>query len=89
MDWSQYPIPAMRLEARFGDRAVPAFCERPGDIWAMVADAAAGNPDGEALVCGEQRMSWREVAEQSARISACIGHFGTLPKVRAACMRLG
>ncbi len=28
MDWSHYPIPAMRLEARFGDRVVPAFCER-------------------------------------------------------------
>ena len=28
------------------------FCERPGSIWAMVSEAAARNPDGEALVCG-------------------------------------
>jgi hypothetical protein len=28
MDWSHHPIPAMRLETRFGDRVVPAFCER-------------------------------------------------------------
>ena len=41
MDWSQYSIPAMQLEARFGDRIVPTFCERPKSIWAMVADAAA------------------------------------------------
>ena len=40
MDWSQYSIPAMQLEARFGDRVVPAFCERPKSIWAMVLDAA-------------------------------------------------
>ena len=53
MDWSQHSIPAMRLEARFGDRLVSAFCERPGDIWAMIADAAKRNPDGEALVCGD------------------------------------
>ncbi|HKS19281.1 MAG TPA: class I adenylate-forming enzyme family protein [Bradyrhizobium sp.] len=86
MDWSQYPIPAMRLEARFGDRAVPAFCERPGDIWAMVADAAAGNPDGEALVCGEQRMSWREVAEQSARISAGLRELGLKQGDRVAVL---
>ena len=66
MDWSQHSIPAMRLEARFGDRLVPAFCERPGDIWAMVADAAARNPDGEALVCGEQ-------PDQLARGRAAIG----------------
>ncbi len=61
MDWSHSPMPAMRLEARFGDRVVPAFCERPRSIWAMVSEAAARNPDGEALVCGDTRMSWREV----------------------------
>ena len=59
MDWSQHSIPAMRLETRFGDRLVPAFCERPVDIWAMIAEAAGRNPDGEALICGERRMNWR------------------------------
>ena len=38
MDWSQYSIPAMQLEARFGDRVVPAYCERPKSIWAMVSE---------------------------------------------------
>ena len=47
MDWSNASIPPMRLEARFGDRVVPAFCDRPGSIWAMVAKAALRNPDGE------------------------------------------
>jgi len=70
MDWSRYSIPVMQLEARFGDRVVPAFCERPKSIWAMVEGAAARNPDGEALVCGDKRMNWREVAEQSACIAA-------------------
>ena len=70
MDWSQPFIPVMRLEPRFGDRIVPAFCERPKSVWAMVADAMASNPDGEALVCGERRMSWREVGRQSAQIAA-------------------
>ena len=76
MDWTRYSIPAMRLEARFGDRVVPAFCERPGSIWAMVADAAAKNPDGEALVCGERRMNWREVAQQAAAIAAGLRKLG-------------
>ena len=48
MDWSRTSIPAMQLEARFGDRVVPAFCERPNSIWAMVSEAAARNPDGGA-----------------------------------------
>jgi acyl-CoA synthetase (AMP-forming)/AMP-acid ligase II len=76
LDWSQHSIPAMRLEARFGDRLVPAFCERPGNIWAMIAEAAAQKPDGEALVCGARRMNWREVTEQSARIAAGFARAG-------------
>ena len=70
MDWSRYINPAMRLEARFGDRVVPVFCERPKTIWAMVEEAVARNPDGEALVCGDRRMTWREVISTSAQIGA-------------------
>ena len=66
MDWSQHSIPAMRLEPRFGDRIVPAFCERPKSIPAMVAEAVARNGDGEALVCGDS-------ANDLARSRAAIG----------------
>jgi acyl-CoA synthetase (AMP-forming)/AMP-acid ligase II len=76
MDWSRTSIPAMQLEARFGDRVVPAFCERPKSIWAMVAEAAAKNPDGEALVCGDRRMTWREVARASAGVAAGLRKMG-------------
>ncbi|MGJ4900565.1 class I adenylate-forming enzyme family protein [Bradyrhizobium sp. HKCCYLS2058] len=69
MDWSTYVTPPMRREARFGDRVVPLFTERPANIWAMVEEAAARNGDGEALVCGAVRLSWREVAEAAARIA--------------------
>jgi long-chain acyl-CoA synthetase len=55
---------------------VPAFCERPRSIWAMVSEAAARNPDGEALVCGERRMTWREVAQQSACVAAGLRKIG-------------
>ena len=70
MDWSSYSIPPMRREARFGDRVVLAFTERPKSIWEMVAGAASRHPEGEALVCGERRMSWHDVALRSARIAA-------------------
>src|ERR1700704_4607945 len=86
MDWSQYSIPAMQLEARFGDRVVPAFCERPKSIWAMVADAAARNPDGEALVCGVRRMTWREVAQQSACVAAGFKALGLRSGDRVALL---
>jgi long-chain acyl-CoA synthetase len=86
MDWSQYSIPAMRLEARFGDRVVPAFCDRPKSIWAMVEEAAAQNPDGEALVCGTSRMTWRDAVVRSARIAAGFDKLGLVSGDRVAIL---
>src|SRR5438270_4104781 len=76
MDWSQSQIPPMRFEARFGDRVVPAFCDRPSSLWAMIADARARNADGEALISGHVRLSWRQAAEQAARIAAGFRKLG-------------
>src|ERR1700726_4127632 len=86
MNWPQYSIPAMQFEARFGDRVVPAFCERPKNIWAMVSDAVSKNPDGEALVCGERRMTWREVARESACVAAGLRKLGLRSGDRVALL---
>jgi long-chain acyl-CoA synthetase len=69
MEWSHTPIPPMRHEARFGDRVVRVFTDRPTSLWAMVEQAAVRNGDGEALVCGDKRLSWREVWQQSQQIA--------------------
>ncbi|HLZ02170.1 MAG TPA: class I adenylate-forming enzyme family protein [Bradyrhizobium sp.] len=76
MDWSKASIPPMRLEARFGDRMVPAFCERPKSVWAMVEQAAARNGDGEAFVCGDKRLTWREAMRQAQQIAAGLVKLG-------------
>jgi long-chain acyl-CoA synthetase len=76
VDWSQYSIPAMQFQARFGDRVVPVFRDRPNSIWAMIASAAAKNPGGEALVCGASRITWREVEQRSIRIAAGLRRLG-------------
>ena len=86
MDWKDYAIPAMRHEARFGDRVVPEFCQRPSSIWAMVSEAAARNPDGEALVCGERRINWRDVVLQSARVAAGLRKVGIRAGDRVALL---
>jgi acyl-CoA synthetase (AMP-forming)/AMP-acid ligase II len=86
MDWSQFSIPAMRLETRFGDRMVPVFVDRPPDIWTMVAEAAARNPDGEALVFGRTRLTWRETAREAARIAAGFREIGLKPGDRVALL---
>ncbi|KJC50986.1 O-succinylbenzoic acid--CoA ligase [Bradyrhizobium sp. LTSP885] len=86
MDWSQHSLPPMRLEPRFGDRVVPAFVERPGSLWAMIAQAVAQNGDGEALVCGDIRMTWREVARQSSKVAAGFDKLGLARGDRVAIL---
>jgi acyl-CoA synthetase (AMP-forming)/AMP-acid ligase II len=86
VDWSKFSIPAMRLEQRFGDRVVPAFCDRPSNIWDMVARAAAKDPDAEALVCGDKRMNWREVITASQRIASGFRKLGLKPGDRVAML---
>lgn len=76
MDWSNVSIPPMRLEARFGDRVVPAFCERPKNLWAMVEAAARRNGEGEALVCGEERLSWRQAVRRARAIASGFVQLG-------------
>ena len=86
MDWSQSQLPPMRLEARFGDRVVPAYCERPASLWAMIAEAAARNPDGEALIAGDTRLTWRQAVERSARIAAGFRKLGLARGDRVAVL---
>jgi long-chain acyl-CoA synthetase len=86
MDWSRYSIPPMELTARFGDRVVPVFGDRPRSIWAMVSDAAARNPDGEALVCGDVRINWRETVRGSQSIAAGLREMGVRPGDRVALL---
>src|SRR5262245_37831749 len=86
MDWAQHSIPPMRLEPRFGDRVVLAFRERPGSLWAMIAEAVAHNGDGEALICGGTRLTWREVALQSAKVAAGFRKLGLRSGDRVAIL---
>lgn len=76
LGWSETAIPAMRMEAWFGDRIVPAFCHRPASIWQMVTEAAAKHPDADALICGDERLSWRETVRRSSAIAAGLHGLG-------------
>jgi len=61
--------PPMRLEAHFGDRVVRCFTERPDSMFALLLDAVQRNPDGDALVCGEERLTYRGLLAQSGRVA--------------------
>lgn len=68
--------PPTRLEAHYGDRVVRCFSERPASLTAMLADAVRANPTGEALICGERRYSWTQLAEQVGACAAGLAQRG-------------
>ena len=50
---------ALRHETHYGNRVVRCFADRPAHIDAMFREVAARNPDRDALVLGEERISYR------------------------------
>jgi O-succinylbenzoic acid--CoA ligase len=69
-------MPAIRHEVHFGQRLVRCFAERPRSVHAMLAQAVARDPDGEALVVGDRRWRWREVDASTGRLAASLSARG-------------
>lgn len=68
--------PPMRVEAHFGDRLVRCFVDRPRDVNALFAQAVARNGDGEALIDGAERLTWRALEDVVARAAAGLARRG-------------
>jgi acyl-CoA synthetase (AMP-forming)/AMP-acid ligase II len=67
---------AIRLEAHYGDRVVRCFAQRPASVYAMFRAAAERNPRGEALVCGNERITWADLAQRAERAAAGLARHG-------------
>ena len=68
-DWAGL-WPSMRLEAHYGDRVVTCFAERPASLQQLLDEAVQRNPDGDALVCGDERLTYRALLARSSRLAA-------------------
>ncbi len=69
-------VPATRFELRFGQRLVRCFAERPKSVHAMLEDAVARRPEGAALVCGDERVTYRELDDAVAEAAAGLRALG-------------
>ncbi len=74
--WLDYPVPAMRREAWFGDRVLRAFAPRPASLYAMFATTVQRSPQAEALVCEGRRLSYAEVDAAATRLAAGLAASG-------------
>lgn len=68
--------PPMRAEAHFGDRIVRCFVDRPRDVNALFGQAVARNAGGEALIDGDDRLTWRDLEDSVARAAAGLARRG-------------
>ena len=84
-DWGRL-WPAMRYEAHYGDRVVACFAERPRSLHALLDEAVQRNPEGDALICGEDRLSYRELVAQSSRLAAGLALRGVKAGDRVAML---
>ena len=61
-----------RLEQHFDQRVLRCFHPRPHNLNEMLAAAARRQPTAEALVCGDTRLSWRDLDEQVLRAAESL-----------------
>ena len=94
----------MRWERHFDGRVVRCFIERPESTYALLADAVAANPHGQAIVCGKTRLSYREFqgivvawaarledlgVGRGDRVAMLLGNGIAFPAILFAVLRLG
>jgi long-chain acyl-CoA synthetase len=74
--WLGGVLPPLRREAHYGDRVVACFAERPPSLHALIDEAVAKNPSGEAVVCGNERWTYTDLAERSAGLATMLAGAG-------------
>jgi long-chain acyl-CoA synthetase len=86
MEWTLAALPRSRHEAHYGDRVVSCFADRPASLLHMLEAAVAANPDGEAVVCGDTRWTWKEVDARAAVIAGALAARGVAAGDRVALL---
>ncbi len=66
----------LRSERHFGDRVVACYLERAANLHALLAAAVAASPGAEAVVSGEQRLTYGELDGEVARLAGGLAARG-------------
>jgi acyl-CoA synthetase (AMP-forming)/AMP-acid ligase II len=78
-------VPALRPERHF-DRPMLCYAERPRGLVQMLEEAAARNPLGEALVCGDTRLTWQALRQRVAAAAGALAQRGIGPGERVGIL---
>ena len=75
-----------RDEVHYGDRVLRCYRERPAHIDAMFQATVAHNPETIAVVAGDRRTSYRELADQVGRVAGNLRALGVAQGDRVAML---
>lgn len=84
--WHRSAAAATRLESLFGSRVEPCFIDRPRSLHQMLERAAERHAEQCALVCGEQRLSYRQLLATAASLAAGMAQAGVRVGDRVALL---
>ncbi len=65
-----------RFERHYGDRVMRCFEQRPASLSALLEGAVARNPDGEALIDGATRLTYRALLRRVGEVAAGLAARG-------------
>lgn len=78
--------PALLRAERHFERPAQCYAERPPGLVAMLEAAVARNPGGEALVCGETRLTWQGLRQRVAQAAGALAARGVGPGDRVGIL---
>jgi long-chain acyl-CoA synthetase len=86
MAWPDDPLPPIRHELHFDDRLVRCFVDRPRSLYGLLDTAVASDPHALALIEGDARLTYRDLAGQVERLAAAMAARGVAPRDRVALL---
>ena len=86
MTWALPASASIRTERHFGERLVRCFADRPANVPEAFASTCEARPEAQALVCGEERLTYAELAQRSARVAAGLAARGIKAQDRIGLM---
>lgn len=70
------PVPPTRYEVHYGSRIVRCFVERPKSVHELLSKAAARRPQGVALICKDESVTYAELDALVGRVAGGLKALG-------------
>ena len=85
-NWAAGIMDLISVETHFDRTGLKCFSNRPSDLNTMIQQTVAHNHGGEALVCDDLRLTYRQLDDQVAAVAAGLAGLGLTKGDRAALL---